>query len=240
MRTSKFREEQIIAILKEAAAGMKTDDVCLRHGISRQTFYRWRSKYGGLEVRPRRRVRRVARSTTAPVSRPNERWAMDFVSDSLRGGRKIRALCVIDVCTRENLAIEVDLSLPSARVVRVLERLIRERGAPAAITVDNGPEFTSRTMGECAERLGFVLDFIEPGKPSQNGHVESFNGRLRDECLNQHWFLGLQDARSTISSWRRDYNLNRPHSSLGGLTPLEFHAKNFGQDPRGDGVALAA
>ena len=95
-------------------------------------------------------------------------------------------------------------------------------------------------MGECAERLGFVLDFIEPGKPSQNGHVESFNGRFRDECLNQHWFLGLQDARSTISSWRRDYNLNRPHSSLGGLTPLEFHEKNFGQDPRGDGVALAA
>ena len=190
--------------------------------------------------RPRRRVRRVARMTAAPVSRPNERWAMDFVSDSLRGGRRIRALCVIDVCTRENLAIEVDLSLPSARVVRVLERQIRERGAPAAITVDNGPEFTSRTMGECAERLGFALDFIEPGKPSQNGHIESFNGRFRDECLNQHWFLGLQDARTTISSWRRDYNLNRPHSSLGGLTPLEFHKKNYGQDPRGDGVALAA
>ena len=122
----------------------------------------------------------------------------------------------------------------------MLEGLIRERGAPDSITVDNGPEFTSRTLGECAERHGFVLDFIDPGKPSQNGHIESFNGKFRDECLDQHWFLGLDDARSTISSWRDDYNSNRPHSALGGLSPLEFRRRHFGQEPGGNGVALAA
>jgi putative transposase len=165
---------------------------------------------------------------------------MDFVSDSLSRGRRIRALCVLDLCTRENLEIEVDHSLPGERVVRVLEQLIQERGAPESISVDNGPEFISRVLGECAERNGFVLDFIEPGKPSQNGHIESFNGRLRDECLNQHWFLNLEDARSTISSWRDDYNSTRPHSSLGGLSPLEFHNLHFGQEHGDDGVALAA
>ena len=124
--------------------------------------------------------------------------------------------------------------------MRALERLIRGRGAPAAITVDNGPVFTSRTMGELAERLGFALDLIAPGKPSQDGHVESFNARFRDACLDPHSFLGLQDGRSMISSRRRDYDLRRPHGSSEGSLLTHFFEKSFGQDQRGDGVALAS
>lgn len=163
---------------------------------------------------------------------------MDFVSDSLRGGRRFRMLCVIDLCTREALAIEVDLSLPGSRVVQVLERLFAKRGVPDSIVCDNGPEFISRAAGECAEKHGFLLDFIEPGKPSQNAHVESFNGRLRDECLNQHWFLGLADARTTIDAWKKDYNAERPHGALGGLAPLTY-LKTF-QTQADDGVGRAA
>ena len=147
---------------------------------------------------------------------------MDFVSDSLADGRTFRALTLIDHYTRQCLAIEVDLSLPSARVLRVLERVVEERGLPEAIRVDNGPEFICEIVRRWCERKRLRLDYIEPGRPMQNGHVESFNGKLRDECLNTHWFTSLRQARDIIEYWRRDYNQVRPHSALAYATPDEF------------------
>ena len=145
------------------------------------------------------------------------------MSDSLAWGRRIRMLTVEDTYTRESLAIEVDTSLPGVRVARVLDGVIAERGvAPVEIVLDNGPELTSRALDQWAYERGVRLRFIEPGKPVQNAFIESFNGRFRDECLNEHWFLSLAGARKTVEDWRMDYNQNRPHSSLGNLTPEEF------------------
>lgn len=132
-------------------------------------------------------------------------------------------LTIVDTYRREALAIEVDTSLSGARVARVLERVIMERGAqPQEIVMDNGPELTSRALDQWAYARGVHLRFIQPGKPVQNAFIESFNGRLRDECLNQHWFLGLADARQIIEAWRVDYNTVRPHSSLGKMSPVQF------------------
>ncbi len=132
-------------------------------------------------------------------------------------------LTIEDAFHREALGIEVDISLPGVRVVRVLDRLTEERGAiPDVIVLDNGPELTSRALDQWAYERGVRLHFIDPGKPQQNGFIESFNGKFRDECLNEHWFLSLGDARRIIEDWRIDYNENRPHSSLGNLTPREY------------------
>jgi len=156
----------------------------------------------------------------------NQGWALDFVHDRLLDGRGFRALAVIDEWSRESLAIEVDISLPGERVKRVLERLCSGRGLPAVIQSDNGPEFTGRVLDQWAYEQGVKLQFIEPGKPIQNAFIESFNSRLREECLNEHVFISLDDARSKIEQWRIEYNRKRPHSSLGYLTPEEFAAKN--------------
>jgi putative transposase len=178
----------------------------------------------GLAVRrrERKRVARDGRGRAALPGRPNQQWGVDFVSDALAWGRRIRLFTVVDVFTREALAIEVDTSLPGARVVRVLERLAAERGAPDEIVLDNGPELAGRAVDQWAYERGVRLRFIEPGKPVQNAFVESFHGRLRDECLDRHWFLGLGDARHTVEAWRRDYNQARPHSALGYRPPEEF------------------
>lgn len=169
----------------------------------------------------RKRIRRPAAFST-PATRPNQRWAMDYVSDSLASGRKIRTLTIVDTYTRECLALEVDTSLPGQRVRRVLERLASQRLRPEELRVDNGPEFISRAVATWCEENQLQLWHIQPGKPMQNGHVESFNGRLRDECLNANWFTSLQDARGKIEAWRRDYNEGRPHSALNYQTPAEF------------------
>lgn len=178
----------------------------------------------GLAMRTKQRRRssaaRVA-ETVAPT-RPNQCWAMDFISDTLAGGQSFRALTVVDKYTRECPAIEVDTSLPGLRVIRVLERLARKQGLPEEITCDNGPEFISRRLQAWCAQKGVLLRYIAPGKPMQNGHAESFNGRFRDECLNANWFLHLADARCIIESWRRDYNEQRPHSALAYRTPQEF------------------
>jgi putative transposase len=152
----------------------------------------------------------------------NERWSMDFAHDMLSNGRRIRMLVVVDDFTRECLSIEVDTSLSGRRVTRVLNWLKETRGLPERIVSDNGPEFTGLALDAWSYRNGVKLQFIEPGKPVQNAYVESFIGKLRDECLNEHWFSGLEDARGTIETWRQDYNENRPHSSLGNMTPEEF------------------
>lgn len=178
----------------------------------------------GLAVRRRRRRRMAAAARTGPVMPvgPNQRWSMDFVSDALGNGRRIRVLTVIDDFTRECLATEVDTSLPGLRVRRVLDRLSVERGLPGLIVVDNGPEFAGRVLDEWAYANGVRLHFIDPGKPVQNAYVESFNGRLRDECLNEHWFMNLAEARTIVETWRDDYNAVRPHSALGNQTPRAF------------------
>lgn len=178
----------------------------------------------GLTVRKRgrKRVSREARVPLAAPSGPNQLWSLDFVSDALSWGRKIRMLTVVDAFSRESLAIEVDTSLPGVRVARVLDRIVGERGAPEAISLDNGPELTSRALDQWAYERGVRLRFIDPGKPVQNAYIESFIGRFRDECLNEHWFLSLAHARRIVEDWRLDYNRERPHSSLRNLTPEEF------------------
>lgn len=181
-----------------------------------------------LVLRRKRRRKRKGEARVAPLppaTRPNERWAMDFVSDSIVGGRKFRVLTVIDQFTRECLWLEVDTSLPSARVIRVLNQLIELRGKPEVITTDNGPEFTSMAMDRWAYERGINLHFIEPGRPMQNGFIESFNGTFRDECLNENWFMNLEEARRTIEEWKDEYNTYRPHSSIENLTPALFAEK---------------
>jgi putative transposase len=160
---------------------------------------------------------------------PNQEWALDFVHDVIASGRVIRVLSVVDAYTRECLALEVDTSLPSRRVTRVLERIICERGLPQSIRCDNGPELTSRYfLAWCIERK-IELIHIQPGRPMQNGRIESFNGKLRDECLRVSWFYNLWDARAKIARWREEYNQERPHSSLGYRTPAEFAKISAGE-----------
>jgi len=175
-----------------------------------------------VKVRRRRKTARWRGEKPLPAGRPNERWSMDFMSDQLADGRKIRLFNVVDDFTRECLAIEVDTSLSGWRVTRVLDRLVARHGHPKRLVMDNGPEFTGKVLDRWAYEHRVDLAFIEPGKPVQNAYVESFNGTCRNECLNEHWFVSLGDARSTLEAWRIDYNTERPHSSLGGRTPGEF------------------
>jgi putative transposase len=177
----------------------------------------------GLAV-PRQKRKRIRQSVPANplISRPNQEWALDFVSDALSSGRALRALTLVDHYTRVCPAIEVGAGMSSRQVTRTLDKVIEQRGTPASLRCDNGPEFTSRHfLGWCAEKK-IELVHIQPGKPTQNGVVESFNGRLRDECLNPNIFLNLADARSKIEQWRCEYNAERPHSSLAYRTPAEF------------------
>ena len=153
---------------------------------------------------------------------------MDFTQDSLATGRQFRTLNVIDSFTRECLVIEVDHSLPGGRVVRVLQVLTELHGVPEVIRIDNGTEFTSHVVDAWAYEHGVKLDFIRRGKPTENAHIESFNGKFRDECLNEHWFLNLDDAKEKIEAYRVDYNEVRPHSSLDNLTPIEFASHYLG------------
>lgn len=150
---------------------------------------------------------------------------MDFVRDTLSTGRAFRALTVVDTCTREALAIEVDVGLGGERVAQVLDRVGAERGLPNGIVCDNGPEFRGRALDVWATVRGVALEFIRPGRPVENAFAESFNGRLRDECLNQHWFLSLADARRTIEGWRVAYNTARPHRALGRRPPAAYAAQ---------------
>jgi putative transposase len=180
----------------------------------------------GLAVRRRTRksATRVLRSRPPALQGTNEQWALDFLHDTVASGRTIRLLSVLDVFTREALALEVDTSLPGSRVVRVLNRLADERPLPDQLVLDNGPELISRVLEEWGRQHTVRLHFIDPdpGKPMQNAHCESFHSRVRDECLNEHWFLGLADARQIVQEWRQGYNAERPHSALGYQTPVEF------------------
>lgn len=189
----------------------------------------------GRQLRHRTRRRKhisLHRGAVQPASRAHERWSMDFVHDQLSDGRAFRVLTVVDQWSRWSPILEVGSSLTGSLVAEALDRAIAEHGMPATITVDHGTEFTSRALDEWAYRRGVKLAFTTPGKPTENGHIESFNGKLRDECLNTQQFLSIEDARSKIEAWRCDYNLHRPHSSLGHLTPDEFMQKGRNNGPK--------
>jgi putative transposase len=177
-----------------------------------------------LQVR-RRGGRKRALGTRKPMllpDGPNQRWSLDFVSDALTDGRRFRILAVVDDYSRENLVLVADTSLSGQRVVRELDRVIAERGMPKTIVSDNGTEFTSMAILKWVQDTGIDWHYIAPGKPQQNGFIENFNGKLRDECLNETLFGTLHDARETLEEWQQDYNWCRPHSALGNLTPMEF------------------
>jgi putative transposase len=188
--------------------------------------YRLRRIYRslGLQVRPRkkRKVRYVRGTLVTPVHAPNERWSLDFMHDALASGRRLRVLMVIDDYTRECLATEIERGFSSQRVISILERIGCVRGLPTTLRFDNGAELTSHAMLRWGAERGIELHFIDPGKPIQNAHVESYNGRARDEFLNLHMFLTLDQARAAADAWLIDYNEVRPHSSLGNRTPKEF------------------
>jgi putative transposase len=181
----------------------------------------------GLNLRYKKRKKRAShlRVVPPPATAPNERWSMDFMRDTFDGGRPFRILTVVDNFTRECPLLAADMSLTGKRVAELLDDVASERGYPKSITVDNGSEFYSQAMDSWAYRHGVQLQFIRPGKPVENAFIESFNGRLRDELLNGELFMGLLDARQKLEAWRRDYNQNRPHSSIGDLTPAEFATK---------------
>ncbi len=200
----------------------------MREGMpaNHKRVYRlYREEGLAMRIRQRRRIRWSGAVVKPAASQPNERWSMDFVTDCVSGGKVIRMLTIVYDCTRECPAIEVDTSLGGLRVRRVLDRIASERGLPEAIVLDNGPEFRGRAMAAWSEERGVRLEFIQPGKPVQNAYIESFNGRLRDECLNANWFTSLRDARRKVEIWRLDYNQQRPHSSLDYLPPAEFARK---------------
>jgi putative transposase len=209
---------------------LRRDGFAVNH---KQVYRLYREE--GLAVRRRRR-KRVAGLPRVPLprpERPNQHWAMDFVSDTLATGRSFRMLTIIDVLSKKCPAITVDHSIPGARVTRVLDEIAESEELPQVITLDNGPEFIGRELDAWAHRRGVRLAFIRPGKPIENAFIESFNGKLRDECLNENWFTDLDDAREKIEQWRSTYNEERPHSTLGNLSPAEFERQLINQNPVG-------
>jgi len=225
------RDSELRARLKELAAQRmrfgyrRLTAMLVQAGtqVNHKRVYRLYCEEGlTMRIRQRRRIRWTGAAKRPAATRPNERWSIDFVSDCVSSGRVIRMLTMVDDCTRECPAIEVDTSLGGVRVGRVLDQVVAERGLPEAIVLDNGPEFRSRALAAWSEERGVRLEFIQPGKPMQNAYVESFNGRLRDECLNANWFTSLRDAKRKIEEWRQDYNQQRPHSSLAYLSPAAF------------------
>jgi putative transposase len=183
----------------------------------------------GLQLRPKRPRRHVSAATRQPPraqpKAPNVSWSMDFVADQTGGGQRFRALTIVDVFTRECLAVEPGKNLGGEDVVRVLSKLAAKHGAPKRIYCDNGSEFSGRMVDLWAYANKVTLEFSRPGKPTDNAYIESFNGSLRDECLNVHWFDNLTDAKEKLQAWQREYNESRPHRSLNNLSPLQYKAQ---------------
>ena len=170
----------------------------------------------------RQKIKYVSGPKLAPATKVHERWSIDFVSDTFTDKRTFRCFNVIDTCSRLNIAIELGYSLPAQRITDSLDQAIQQYGKPQSLIMDNGPEFRSQVFQVWAEKRQITLHFIDPGKPTQNAYIESFNGKFRDECLNQHWFSSMREARSVIAQWRDHYNHLRPHSALKYLSPMAF------------------
>jgi putative transposase len=208
--------------------------------VGRNVIYRlYREEGLALRTkRPRRCKMVVHRQARCRPRRPNEAWSLDFVHDRLGNGEKFRALTVVDVYSREALAIEVGQRLRGEHVVEVLNGLVRQRGAPKHLFADNGAEFRGHLVDLWAYHHGVRIDFSRPGKPTDNAYIETFNGSLRDECLNLHWFETLTEARQLIEAWRVDYNVSRPHMALGNLPPSEYAAGATTSMPPIGGIAV--
>jgi putative transposase len=215
-----------IAAVRRRFGYLRVHVMLLREGwkVNRKRVYRiYREE--GLNLRLKSRRKKRASWTRVPLespTKPNEQWTMDFVSDNLFDGRKIRALTVVDKFTRECVVIHAGHSLTGKQVAKALDRVSIGRDLPGSITVDNGSEFAGKDLDAWAYYRKIKLDFIRPGKPVENAYIESFNGRLRDECLNDEVFASLQEAQEKLEAWRVDYNTRRPHGSLGHLTPEEY------------------
>lgn len=197
---------------------LKRDGICINHKKLFRIY-----KELGLKVLKRggRKKALGQRVVRIPLTRVNQEWSLDFVHDALSNGRRIRILTIVDDFSRESLKMVVDTSLNGVRVRDELTELLETRGMPERILSDNGTEFTSTAILKWCHERGVRWDYIQPGKPQQNGYIESFNGKLRDECLNENWFTGLKEAKRLVEEWREEYNERRPHSSLGGRTPKE-------------------
>jgi putative transposase len=236
-KTIRVDDPAVIARIKELAEERRRwgyrqlHRLLTREGIkmNQKKFRRiYREQKLSLKIRKGKKIRSQPRAPIEPPSGPNERWSMDFMSDQLGpSGRRFRVLTVVDDFTRECVVLYADFSIQGVTVAKVLDGLER---APKTFNIDNGSEFTGRAMDQWAFDRGIKLDFIRPGKPNENAFIESFNGKFRNECLSEHWFVSLEDVRKTIEEWRIDYNENRPHSSLGGLTPKEFADKTTRRD----------
>jgi len=198
---------------------LKKEGLVVNHKRSERLY---RQENLAIRTKPKKKLPIMLRLPLPVPARINDQWALDFVHDRTAGGRSFRCLSILDIATRECPAIHVDTSIPGKAVTDVLDRLTETRGKPQIIITDNGPEFTAKAFLSWAEKQDIHISHIHPGKPMENGFVESFQGKFRDECLNLHWFSSLADARQKIEAWRREYNTERPHSSLGDLTPYEF------------------
>lgn len=193
--------------------------------VNHKRVYRlYREEGLGIRVKRRKKLASAPRVLPPPATQPCERWSLDFLSDSLVDGRRFRVLTIVDNVSRVSPAIEVGVSLTGERVVTLLDQMRSTVGVPKRIAIDNGPEFISKALDAWAYRNGVQLEFSRPGKPTDNAFAESFNGRFRDECLNQHWFASLEEARQIIEAWRVEYNTVRPHRALGQQTPAAWEA----------------
>jgi putative transposase len=201
---------------------LKKEGLVINH---KKTERLYRAEQLGLRMKKRKKLPSVMRSPLPVPTTPNEQWAMDFVHDSLVNGRKFKCLSILDLFSRESLFIYVGTSIPSRVVVDILDRLLETMGVPKSIIADNGPEFTSKAIHAWSDHRHVEIIHINPGRPMENAFIESFQGKLRDECLNLQWFQTLADARDKIERWRIEYNTERPHSSLHYMTPYEFAAK---------------
>lgn len=243
-------DEPVIAKLAEMAELLPNRGFDTYYGRLRRQGYKWsRNKllrvYRLMNLKLRRKYKRrlpsrYKESLKVP-SEPNHTWSMDFMSDALQDGRKIRVLNITDDFNREALTIEVGLSFPSDRVIRTLQVMEEEYGLPQQIRVDNGPEFISSRMQKWCEKNGIKLKFIQPGRPAQNAYIERFNRIFREDVLNAYWFESLDQVRLLAEQWRMDYNQNHPHSSLNGFSPIDHYRKavNSGKaQPRKPNVTL--
>lgn len=227
------RDDQLKARMKELATQYSAYGYLILHALLKQEglvvnkkrTYRIYTQEG-LQVRTKRRKKLYRPRVCLELpSKPNERWSMDFVHDQLSSGRRFRVLNVVDDYSRECILQLADTSISGIRVARCLSDLVEQRGKPVSIVCDNGTEFTSKAMFFWSKNNQVKLNFIQPGKPTQNAFVESFNGKFRNECLNQHWFVSLNEARTEIADWQHHYNTVRPHSSLNYLSPSQFVKK---------------
>jgi putative transposase len=182
----------------------------------------YRAEGLSLRCQPRKKPRAVPRVALPRPARPGMCYAMDFVHDRLATGRRFKCLTMTDPCSKEVPVIEVDVSIGGQRVCRILDRVFATRPLPETLILDNGPEFAGTALDAWACQHGVALHFIQPGKPVPNAFIQSFNGKFRDECLNEHWFMSVQEAQAVIETWRREYNEERTHSTLGNVTPMEF------------------